>query len=136
MDEKLQRLLGEAARAARLWLGLTQAEVAKKVGLKSGVYGQVERGMMLGVLTRRRMCETLGISPRTCSCSWVPKPTRAITPALRPGPVRTRTSRSPPLGAQLKAGPCASSSAEHHARISIPTRTPSWSKSSTTSGPV
>jgi transcriptional regulator with XRE-family HTH domain len=63
MDEKLQRLLGDAARAARLRLGLTQAEVAKKVGLKSGVYGRVERGMMMpSVPTLRRMCETLGIS--------------------------------------------------------------------------
>lgn len=59
MDEKLQRLLGDAARAARLRLGLRQAEVAKK----SGVYGQVERGMMTpSVPTLRRMCETLGIS--------------------------------------------------------------------------
>ncbi|MBM7115705.1 helix-turn-helix domain-containing protein [Archangium primigenium] len=63
MDENLQRLLGEAARAARLRLGLTQAEVAKKVRLKSGVYGRVERGMMMpSVPTLRRMCETLGIS--------------------------------------------------------------------------
>ena len=63
MDEKLQRLLGDAARAARLRLGLTQAEVAKKVRLKSGVYGRVERGMMTpSVPTLRRICETLAIS--------------------------------------------------------------------------
>jgi transcriptional regulator with XRE-family HTH domain len=63
MDENLQRLLGDAARAARLRLGLTQAEVAAKVGLKSGVYGRVERGMMMpSVPTLRRMCETLSIS--------------------------------------------------------------------------
>ena len=63
MDEKLQRLLGDAARAARLRLGLTQAEVAKKVRLKPGVYGRVERGAMVpSVPTLRRICETLGIS--------------------------------------------------------------------------
>ncbi len=63
MDEKLQRLLGNAARAARLRLGLTQAEVAKRVGLKSGVYGRVERGMMTpSVPTLRRICATLDIS--------------------------------------------------------------------------
>jgi transcriptional regulator with XRE-family HTH domain len=63
MDEKLLHALGNAARAARLRLGLTQAEVAKKVGLKSGVYGRVERGMMTpSVPTLRRICETLGIS--------------------------------------------------------------------------
>jgi transcriptional regulator with XRE-family HTH domain len=63
MDEKLRHTLGDAARAARLRLGLTQAEVAKKVRLKSGVYGRVERGAMVpSVPTLRRICETLGIS--------------------------------------------------------------------------
>ncbi|HZH77165.1 MAG TPA: helix-turn-helix transcriptional regulator [Archangium sp.] len=63
MDRKRQRLLGDAARAARLRLGLTQAEVAKKVRLKPGVYGRVERGAMApSVPTLRRICETLGIS--------------------------------------------------------------------------
>jgi transcriptional regulator with XRE-family HTH domain len=63
MDEKLRHALGEAARAARLRLGLTQAEVAKKVGLKPGVFGRVERGMMTpSVPTLRRICETLSIS--------------------------------------------------------------------------
>ncbi|WP_257460530.1 helix-turn-helix domain-containing protein [Archangium lipolyticum] len=63
MDEKLQRLMGAAARAARLRLGLTQAEVAAKVGLRSSVYGRVERGHMTpSVPTLRRLCETLGIS--------------------------------------------------------------------------
>ena len=63
MGEKLRHALGDAARAARLRLGLTQAEVAKKVRLKSGVYGRVERGAMVpSVPTLRRICETLGIS--------------------------------------------------------------------------
>ncbi|HEX8825203.1 MAG TPA: helix-turn-helix transcriptional regulator [Archangium sp.] len=63
MDEKLRHALGEAARAARLRLGLTQAEVAKKVRLKPGVYGRIERGAMVpSVPTLRRICETLGIS--------------------------------------------------------------------------
>jgi len=63
MDEKLRHALGDAARAARLRLGLTQAEVAKKVRLKSGVYGRVERGAMVpSVPTLRRICETLAIS--------------------------------------------------------------------------
>lgn len=63
MDEKLRHALGDAARAARLRLGLTQAEVAKRVRLKSGVYGRVERGAMVpSVPTLRRICETLSIS--------------------------------------------------------------------------
>ena len=63
MDEKLRHALGDAARAARLRMGLTQAEVAKKVRLKPGVYGRIERGAMVpSVPTLRRICETLGIS--------------------------------------------------------------------------
>ena len=63
MDEKLQSLLGEAARAARLRLGLTQAEVAEKAGLAQSVYGRIERGMMMpSVPTLRKLCLTLGIS--------------------------------------------------------------------------
>ncbi len=63
MDEKLRNALGDAARAARLRLGLTQAEVAKKVGLRTAVYGRVERGGMTpSVPTLRCMCATLGLS--------------------------------------------------------------------------
>ena len=63
MDERLRHSLGDAARAARLRLGLTQAEVAKKVRLKPGVYGRIERGAMVpSVPTLRRICETLAIS--------------------------------------------------------------------------
>ncbi|MFL5355185.1 helix-turn-helix domain-containing protein [Archangium sp.] len=63
MNEKLQRHLGDAARAARLRLGLTQAEVAAKVDLEPGVYGRVERGgMMPSVPSLRRICLTLGLS--------------------------------------------------------------------------
>jgi transcriptional regulator with XRE-family HTH domain len=66
MDEKLQRTLGEAARAARLRLGLTQEEVAQKVGLAQSVYGRIERGaMMPSVPTLRKLCLALDISPET-----------------------------------------------------------------------
>ncbi|MGZ3458592.1 MAG: helix-turn-helix domain-containing protein [Archangium sp.] len=63
MDEELQRSLGEVARAARERLGLTQAQVAKKVGLVPGVYGRIERGDMTpSVPSLRRICLVLGIS--------------------------------------------------------------------------
>jgi transcriptional regulator with XRE-family HTH domain len=63
MDEELQRSLGEVARAARERLGLTQAQVAHKVGLVPGVYGRIERGdMMPSVPSLRRICLVLGIS--------------------------------------------------------------------------
>lgn len=63
MEEKLQRTLGEVIREARERLGLTQAEVAKKVGLVTGVYGRIERGdMMPSVPSLWRLCLVLGMS--------------------------------------------------------------------------
>jgi transcriptional regulator with XRE-family HTH domain len=63
MDEELQRSLGEVARAARERLGLTQAQVARRVGLVPGVYGRIERGdMMPSVPSLRRISIVLGIS--------------------------------------------------------------------------
>jgi transcriptional regulator with XRE-family HTH domain len=66
MDEELQRTLGEVAREARERLGLTQAQVARKVGFVPGVYGRIERGdMMPSVPSLRRICLFLGISSDT-----------------------------------------------------------------------
>ncbi|HYO54790.1 helix-turn-helix transcriptional regulator [Archangium sp.] len=63
MDIELQRTLGEVAREARERLGLTQAQVAHKVGLVPGVYGRIERGDMTpSVPSLRRICLVLGIS--------------------------------------------------------------------------
>jgi transcriptional regulator with XRE-family HTH domain len=39
--------VGRAARDARLKLGLTQADVAERVGITGEVYGRVERGEMM-----------------------------------------------------------------------------------------
>jgi transcriptional regulator with XRE-family HTH domain len=81
MDEKLRLLLGETVRAARLRLGLTQAEVAKKVGLKSAVYGRVERGGMTpSVPSLRRMCVALDLSSDVLLSLSVP-PRKAVRPA-------------------------------------------------------
>lgn len=86
MDEKLQRLLGEAIRAARLRLGLTQAQVAKKVGLKPAVYGRVERGGMTpSVPTLRRMCTALGLSSDVLLSLNAP-PRKAAPPPGTPPP--------------------------------------------------
>ena len=66
MDEKLQSDLGEATRAARLRLGLTQEEVAQQVGLAQSVYGRIERGVMMpSVPTLRKLCLALDISADT-----------------------------------------------------------------------
>jgi transcriptional regulator with XRE-family HTH domain len=63
MDTDIQPALGEVAREARERLGLTQTQVANKVGLVPGVYGRIERGdMMPSVPTLHRICLVLGIS--------------------------------------------------------------------------
>lgn len=61
--DKLKRVLGAALLAARERSGLTQAEVATRVGIASAVYGRIERGQMLpSVPTLCRLCMTLGAS--------------------------------------------------------------------------
>ena len=61
--EQLQQSLGETARAARERMGLTQAQVAKQMGLAPNVYGRIERGgMMPAVPTLRKLARTLAIS--------------------------------------------------------------------------
>ncbi len=43
-DENQRKKLGEKMKKARLELGLTQAEVAKKAGIHVNYYARVERG--------------------------------------------------------------------------------------------
>ena len=63
MDRKLATLIGSAARAARLRLGYTQAEISEKLGITPECYGRMERGHMLpSVETLTRMVQALGIS--------------------------------------------------------------------------
>ena len=62
MDRELARALGEAARSARTRLGLTQADVAERVGIATEVYGRIERGGMLpSVETLRKLCAVLRV---------------------------------------------------------------------------
>ena len=93
MDRKLQKQLGQVARAARERLGLTQSQVAERVHLVLGAYGRVERGgMMPSVPTLRRMCVELGISADTllslssrqvASSVQQPAPLEDLSPTLR-----------------------------------------------------
>lgn len=54
--------VGRAARDARLKLGLTQADVAERVGITDEVYGRVERGEMLpSTPTLKLLCGVLGV---------------------------------------------------------------------------
>ena len=62
-DESLRASIGHTAKAARLRLGLSQWEVAERIGINSEVYGRLERGVMApSIGTLHRLCVALGIS--------------------------------------------------------------------------
>ncbi len=62
VERPLAMTLGGAALAARTRAGLTQAQVARGVGVQLEVYGRIERGEVFpSVPTLRRLCVTLGI---------------------------------------------------------------------------
>lgn len=64
MDKPLANILGTAARNARVRAGLTQEDVAERIGMASEVYGRMERGQMLPrVENLRRLCLVLNIPP-------------------------------------------------------------------------
>ncbi len=64
MDTELASMLGAAARAARVRMGLTQADIAERIGMASEVYGRLERGHMLpSVQNLRRLCVVLNVPP-------------------------------------------------------------------------
>jgi transcriptional regulator with XRE-family HTH domain len=60
--DELRHILGTALMAARERAGLTQAEVAARVGIATAVYGRLERGHMLPSLpTLFQLCLVLDI---------------------------------------------------------------------------
>ncbi len=64
MDKPLANILGTAARNARVRAGLTQEDVAERIGMASEVYGRMERGQMLPrVENLRRLCVVLNVAP-------------------------------------------------------------------------
>ncbi|NBD12705.1 MULTISPECIES: helix-turn-helix domain-containing protein [Corallococcus] len=63
VNEKLNTVFGAAARDARIRLGLTQADVAERVGIAMEVYSRMERGRMLPrAQNLRRLCDVLAVS--------------------------------------------------------------------------
>jgi transcriptional regulator with XRE-family HTH domain len=57
--------LGAAAREARVQRGLTQAEVADRIGIAMEVYGRIERGVLLpSIQTFVGICHVLEADPR------------------------------------------------------------------------
>ncbi|MFL5347503.1 MAG: helix-turn-helix domain-containing protein [Hyalangium sp.] len=64
MDKPLSSILGAAVRTARVHAGLTQEDVAERIGMASEVYGRMERGQMLPrVENLRRLCLVLNVPP-------------------------------------------------------------------------
>ncbi|WP_075005749.1 helix-turn-helix transcriptional regulator [Stigmatella aurantiaca] len=63
MDKELASTIGAAARAARMRLELTQADVAERIDVATEVYGRLERGGMLpSVQTLLKLCHELNVS--------------------------------------------------------------------------
>ena len=66
LEKRLAASVGEAARSARMRAGLTQADVAERIGIAAEVYGRMERGkMMPSVPTLRRLSIVLKIPSDT-----------------------------------------------------------------------
>lgn len=64
MSDELGTTIGATARAAREALGLTQAQVAERVGLVPLVYSRLERGKMLPAFRHSSESATPWTSPR------------------------------------------------------------------------
>ncbi len=63
VEKRLAASVGAEARSARMRAGLTQADVAGRVGIAMEVYGRLERGKMLpSVPTLFRLCLALQLS--------------------------------------------------------------------------
>lgn len=63
MNKELASNIGIAVRTAREAFGLTQAEVAERVGIATEVYGRLERGHMLpSIQTFHKLCTVLRCS--------------------------------------------------------------------------
>ncbi|WP_323394269.1 helix-turn-helix domain-containing protein [Myxococcus guangdongensis] len=63
LERRLAVNVGEEARSARMRAGLTQADVAERIGIAAEVYGRMERGkMMPSVPTLFRLCLALRLS--------------------------------------------------------------------------
>jgi transcriptional regulator with XRE-family HTH domain len=81
MDATVRKYVGRTARAARLRLGLTQAQVAQRAELAVAVYGRVERGgMMLSLPTLLRVCRVLEVDANTLLGFTAPAPPPWFSP--------------------------------------------------------
>ncbi|MFP2924525.1 helix-turn-helix domain-containing protein [Pyxidicoccus sp. 3LG] len=96
MDTELASMLGAASRAARVRMGLTQADVAERIGMASEVYGRLERGHMLpSVQNLRRLCVVLNVPPH--ELLGLGEDLAAPPPAKDKAAVKTREDDTPEM---------------------------------------
>jgi len=73
--QKLSKALGDAAREARKREGVTQADVAERIGVATEVYGRLERGLLMpSVPTLRRLCLALKLPADSLLALGTPHP--------------------------------------------------------------
>ncbi|HEX8437161.1 helix-turn-helix transcriptional regulator [Archangium sp.] len=97
MRQRLSKALGDTARAARQQAGLTQADVAERIGVATEVYGRLERGLLMpSVPTLRRLCVALHLPADkllALSSTQPPAWAEAPPPPEREGPQMRRLLR-------------------------------------------
>ncbi|MCP3102558.1 helix-turn-helix domain-containing protein [Myxococcus sp. K15C18031901] len=91
MKTELGIHLGQSARTARRSLGMTQAEVAEKLGVAREVYARLERGHMLpSIYTLRSLCTVLRVPPHDLlaldAAIETPPGRKRPPPRIRPEP--------------------------------------------------
>ena len=95
--------LGRTARAARLNLGLTQAQAAQRAKLATTVYGRIERGgMMPSLPSLLRLCNALGLDANGLLGFSAPQPPSWFTAA---SPARDKPAVRDFLGTARQLGP-------------------------------
>ncbi len=95
--QRLSKALGDTAREARQKAGLTQADVAERIGVATEVYGRLERGLLMpSVPTLRRLCVALRLPADkllALSTAQPPAWTEEPPPPEREGPQMRRLLR-------------------------------------------
>ncbi|MFY0526256.1 helix-turn-helix domain-containing protein [Archangium gephyra] len=91
---KLAKSLGDAAREARQKAGLTQADVAERIGVATEVYGRLERGILMpSVPTLRRICVALHMSADAMLALSSPQSQSPVLEPVPPPPVEPEEER-------------------------------------------
>jgi transcriptional regulator with XRE-family HTH domain len=98
MRMTVNEYLGNAAREARTRMGLTQAQVASRLGLATAVYGRIERGGMTpSLLTLMELCAVLELDANALLGFTAPVPPPWLSLAPEPAHERPAVSKLRPL---------------------------------------